>query len=238
MEEPPRRFLCAETDTLYRLVRTPAGDVAHVFTTLHFVQFHVARYARLSASLADEYDELQRTHSTFLLIDMLFRCIAAHSEFPETDPIVSLQPLRLVQRKHAYVTPMVHKLLCTIRPRITTYHWDDCKSFMKQLFRQLFHCTLIWNRDRHQGLLPHEPFRIMPDADVWTRHLALLCRLQNRAAASLYGQYYAARHPLAAARCGDGDHPAPATDEPDGAVRGRSMHTPTDSGVCIERPRS
>lgn len=167
-----------------------------MFVMFNFMQFHIARYAHLSASLADEYEELQQTRSSFLLLDMILRCIAMHSEFPETDPILSLQPLRLVQRKHAYVTPMLHKLLCTIRPRITTYHWDDCKSAMKHLFHQLFNCTLIWNRDRHQGLLPHEPFRIVPDVYMWTRYLEFLCSIQYKNSLSLYRRYYAGSHPF------------------------------------------
>ena len=192
----PSDFATNEAHVLYQLVRNPSGDVLHVFAMFNFLQFHAARYTRLSASLADEYDELQQTHSSFLLLDMVFRCIAAHSEFPETDPILTLQPLRLVQRKHAYVTPMLHKLLCTIRPRITTYNWDDCKSMMKHLFRRLFNCTLIWNRDRHQGLLPHEPFRIAPDGYMWLRYMEFLCSIQHKNSHVLYAHHYMGRHPF------------------------------------------
>ena len=181
---------------LYKLACNQRGDVTHVFTMFNFIKFHSVRYTQLSASLADEYDELRQTGSSFLLLDMIFRCISMHSEFPETDPILSLQPLRLVQRKHAYVTPMLHKLLCTIRPRISTYNWDDCKSFMKHLFRQLFECTLIWNRDRHQGLLPHEPFRIVPDASQWTRNLEFLCGIQHPGAYLFYAEHYMPNFPF------------------------------------------
>ena len=189
-------FVSAESQVLYRLVCDQRGGVGHVFMLYNFLQFHQGRYAHLSASLADEYEELRQTRSTFLLLDMMFRCIAMHCEFPETDPILSLQPLRLVQRKHAYVTPMLHKLLCTVRPRITTYHWDDCKSVMKHLFRQLFNCTLIWNRDRHQGLLPHEPFRILPDTHVWTRHLEFLCSIRHQGSHAFYTLHYMAHFPF------------------------------------------
>jgi len=186
-----------EARVLHRVVCHPrGGGVTHVFAMHGFMQFHIERYARLSASLADEYDELMRTRSSFLLLDMILRCIAMHSEFPETDPILTLQPLRLVQRKHAYVTPMLHKLLCTVRPRITTYHWDDCKSAMKHMFHRLFNCTLIWNRDRHQGLLPHEPFRIAPDAYMWTRYLEFLCCIQYKNACAMYQRYYAGSVPF------------------------------------------
>lgn len=192
----PSQLATHEAYVLYQVVRSPEGGVGHVFAMYNFLEFHAERYAHLSASLADEYDELQRTRSSFLLLDMILRCIAMHCEFPETDPILSLQPLRLVQRKHAYVTPMLHKLLCTIRPRITTYNWDDCKSFMKHLFRQLFHCTLIWNRDRHQGLLPHEPFRISPETYRWVRYLEFLCSIQYKSACILYARFYLPNQPL------------------------------------------
>jgi hypothetical protein len=61
----PADFATDEAYVLYQIVRHPNGgehgDVSHVFAMYHFVQFHVARYPHLSASLADEYDELQRT---------------------------------------------------------------------------------------------------------------------------------------------------------------------------------
>jgi hypothetical protein len=186
-----------EACVLYKLVRNHSGDIGHVFVMYNYMKFHAERYSHLSASLADEYDEFLQTRSSFLLLDMIFRCIAMHSEFPETDPMLSLEPLRLVQRKHAYVPPILHRLLCTVRPRLTTYHWDDCKSTMKHLFRQLFNCTLIWNRDRHQGLLPHEPFRIVPDTYTWTRYMEFLCSIQYKSAYALYTRHYIRRHPFA-----------------------------------------
>jgi hypothetical protein len=67
---------------------------------------------------------------------------------------------------------------------------------MKHLFRTLFQCTLIWNRDRHQGLLPHEPFRIVPDAYRWMRYVEFLCSIQYRHAYTLYTHHYMAHQPL------------------------------------------
>ena len=85
----------------------------------------------------------------------------------------------------------------------TAHDWDvtrptpgSRKSAMKHMFHRLFNCTLIWNRDRHQGLLPHEPFRIAPEPDRWLRYLEFLCSIRYRGACGLYARTYARTHPF------------------------------------------
>ncbi len=76
---------------------------------------------------------------------------------------------------------------------------ESRKSAMKHMFHRLFNCTLIWNRDRHQGLLPHEPFRIAPDAYMWTRYLEFLC-IQYKNACAIDVAAILRRHQLAVCR--------------------------------------